>query len=163
MKCAKCGSEISAPKCPGCGFDHSAANICFLSPQQTVALQMIQESADEQYQKGMYFHWQGNDAEAVVWLRKAAEQGHAAAQNALGVCYVHGYAVPVDRDEAAVWFSKAAAQGMIVAFYNMVEYVIQFDNDSERRLNRMAIWINKRHECEEYERMLIEAQNGRSV
>jgi S1-C subfamily serine protease len=49
--------------------------------------------------------------EAVVWYRKAAEQGFAKAQTALGRCYANGVGVAQDYGEAVVWYRKAAEQG----------------------------------------------------
>lgn len=60
--------------------------------------------------------------EAMKWYRKAAEQGHAKAQNNLGDCYVYGdpesEAIVTDSDEveirfgkAVAWYRKAAKQG----------------------------------------------------
>ena len=51
------------------------------------------------------------NAEAVKSLRKAAEQGDAAAQSCLGRCYQEGIGVPKDYSEAARWYRKAAEQG----------------------------------------------------
>ena len=48
---------------------------------------------------------------AVAWYRKAAEQGHAAAQNNLANCYYNGQGVAQDYVEAASWYRKAAEQG----------------------------------------------------
>ena len=50
-------------------------------------------------------------AKAVEWYTKAAEQGHADAQNNLGVMYDTGEGVPRDLVRAYVWFNLAAAQG----------------------------------------------------
>ncbi len=50
-------------------------------------------------------------SEAVKWFRKAAEQGDAAAQRALGVCYDNGYGVEQSDSEAIKWYQKAADQG----------------------------------------------------
>ena len=50
-------------------------------------------------------------AEAVKWLRNAAEQGYAAAQYALGNACYNGHGVPKDGTEAVNWFRKAAEQG----------------------------------------------------
>ena len=47
----------------------------------------------------------------VESLRKAAEQGDAAAQSNLGCCYSDGRGVEQDYEEAAKWFRKAAEQG----------------------------------------------------
>ena len=52
-----------------------------------------------------------NDAEAVKWYRKAADQGHAQAQSNLGVMYVKGEGVPENDAEAFKWYRKAADQG----------------------------------------------------
>ena len=56
-----------------------------------------------------------DDAEAVRWCRKAAEQGLAAAQYMLGFMYAEGEGVPEDDAEAAKWFRKAAEQGDVEA------------------------------------------------
>jgi TPR repeat protein len=47
----------------------------------------------------------------VKWYRKAAEQGLADAQHALGVCYANGLGVAKDEAEAVKWYRKAAEQG----------------------------------------------------
>ena len=48
---------------------------------------------------------------ALDWLRKAADQGNAHSQYALGIAYADGYGVTRDRVEAASWFQKASRQG----------------------------------------------------
>ena len=52
-----------------------------------------------------------DDAEAVKWYRKAAEQGLAQAQNNLGSMYARGEGVPEDYVKAHMWWSLAKAQG----------------------------------------------------
>ena len=49
--------------------------------------------------------------EAVKWYRKAAEQGNARAQRALGIMYRYGYGVAKDFVLAHMWYNLAAAQG----------------------------------------------------
>ena len=51
------------------------------------------------------------DREAARWFRKAAEQGHAGAQDKLGGMYYIGHGFMEDHTEAARWFRKAAEQG----------------------------------------------------
>ncbi|MCL2872326.1 MAG: sel1 repeat family protein [Betaproteobacteria bacterium] len=51
-----------------------------------------------------------DDAQAVVWYRKAAEQGNADAQNSLGLACARGVGVVSDNTEAADWFRQAAEQ-----------------------------------------------------
>ena len=52
-----------------------------------------------------------SDTEAVKWLRKAAEQGDAQAQRALGACYAYGRGVRRSTEQAKVWLRKAVEQG----------------------------------------------------
>src|SRR5260221_11485102 len=47
-------------------------------------------------------------AEAVKWVRKAAELNYALAQLRLGICYYNGEGVAVDYSEAVKWHRKAA-------------------------------------------------------
>ena len=60
-----------------------------------------------------------DDAEAVKWYRKAAEQGHESAQFNLGVMYDNGEGVTEDDAEAVKWYRKAAEQGYDSAQYNL--------------------------------------------
>jgi len=66
----------------------------------------------------MYSTGQGirqNDAEAVKWFRKAAEQGHTKAQFNLGVLYDKGQGVAQSSSEAEKWYTKAAERGDVDA------------------------------------------------
>lgn len=58
-------------------------------------------------------------AEAVRCYRRAAEQGHAKAQNNLGYAYDHGEAVAEDKAEAVKWYRKAAEHGNATAQFNL--------------------------------------------
>ena len=60
-----------------------------------------------------------DDAEAVIWYRRAAEQGHAGAQYSLGLMYDYGEGVPQDDAEAVRWYRLAAEQGDASAQYNL--------------------------------------------
>src|SRR5260370_42490647 len=48
-----------------------------------------------------------NQAKAVFWWRKAAEQGYADGQHKLGSCYYNGDGLPKDAAEAWKWARKA--------------------------------------------------------
>jgi TPR repeat protein len=57
-----------------------------------------------------------DDRKAFFWIRKAAEQGYADAQDALGCMYTNrlsglDYGVPLDDVQGAYWFRRAAEQG----------------------------------------------------
>ncbi|MBR0783934.1 peptidoglycan-binding protein [Bradyrhizobium iriomotense] len=67
---------------------------------------------------GMYATGKGmptDSKQAATWWRKAAEQGHAQSQLALGIMYEVGDAnagTPKDISIAEDWYKKAAAQGL---------------------------------------------------
>jgi len=52
-------------------------------------------------------------------LYGAAEQGHAEAQNMLGLVYALGEGVPKDDTEAVKWYRKAVEQGYAEAQFNL--------------------------------------------
>jgi TPR repeat protein len=58
-----------------------------------------------------------DDAKAMEWFTKAAEQGHPDAQYKLGVMYSFGQGAAQDAVLAVNWFRKAAEQGMPAAQY----------------------------------------------
>ena len=65
-----------------------------------------------------------DEAEAVKWYHKAAEQGHVDAQYNLGRIYAgfvfsSGLGAPLKEAEAAKWYRKAAEQGHVDAQYEL--------------------------------------------
>jgi hypothetical protein len=58
-------------------------------------------------------------AEALRWYRKAADQGDAGAQQAIGSAYYYGDGVAQDRSEAARWYRLAADKGFAKAQYSL--------------------------------------------
>ena len=67
------------------------------------------------YGKGV----QQDYAKAVEYYTKAANMGHAGAQNNLGVCYKNGEGVKQDYAKAVEWYQKAANQGHARAQNNL--------------------------------------------
>lgn len=47
-----------------------------------------------------------NDQQAVEWYRKAAEQGFAAAQFNLAICFANGTGTAKDEKQAVEWQSR---------------------------------------------------------
>jgi len=80
-------------------------------------------SAEELFDKGdRYYHGQGvrkNLALALRAYRKAAEMGHAGAQNRLGWMYEKGEGVDADYNEAVKWYRAAAEQGHVNAMNDL--------------------------------------------
>jgi len=60
-----------------------------------------------------------DDAIAVAWYRKAADQGNAMAQTNLGEMYEKGKGVPQYYMIAVTWYRKAADQGNARAQTNL--------------------------------------------
>jgi TPR repeat protein len=57
--------------------------------------------------------------QAMEWYRKAADQGHAAAQLNLGLMYASGRGVPRDDAEALNWMRKSADGGNAAAQHDL--------------------------------------------
>jgi hypothetical protein len=60
-----------------------------------------------------------DDASALIWFRKAADQGEDVALFNLGLAYDKGDGVPRDSAQAAVWYRKAADKGNVAAQINL--------------------------------------------
>jgi hypothetical protein len=71
-----------------------------------------------------------DNAEAVSWYRKAAEQGNPNAQHNLGMMYLEGVGVQKDEIEALAWYNVCAASGIDITVTNRAAL--------ERRLGREA-------------------------
>ncbi len=80
---------------------------------------METDGAVRQYNMGVVSMEREEYENAVRYFRKAAEQGHAQAQNNLGVCYANGKGVEKDVYEAVKWYRKAAEQRYVLAQYNL--------------------------------------------
>ena len=80
-------------------------------------------------------------SQAAVWY-KAAEQGHAVAQNNLGNLYYLGEGVPKDAGQAAIWYRKAAKQGHAAAQANLG--VLYDDGEGvPKDAGQAAVWYRK--------------------
>jgi TPR repeat protein len=60
-----------------------------------------------------------DNAHALEWYSKAAQQGLAAAEDNLGLMYYKGLGTPQDYAQALIWFSKAAQEGSATAQSNL--------------------------------------------
>lgn len=94
-----------------------------------------------------------NEDEAAKWFLKAAEQGHAEAQNNIGCFYWWGKGVPKDKDKAESWLLKSAAQGYDGAYFSLGLFY-EDDNKDE------AIYWLKKHMDAYYEKYGEENENA---
>jgi uncharacterized protein len=58
-------------------------------------------------------------SQAFQWFKKGAENGNAAAQNAVGIAYARGRGINRDIAAARAWFEKARANGSAAAANNL--------------------------------------------
>ena len=78
----------------------------------------------------------------VKWYSKAAEQGWAPAQYAVGYMYSQGKGVPQNDFEAVKWYSKAAEQGYPNAQYDLA---LKYENGLgvNKDYNEAIKWYGK--------------------
>jgi cell division protein FtsZ len=81
------------------------------------------DQAEDLFKKAdRYYHGQGvrkNLEQAFRTYLKAAESGHAGAQNRVGWMYEKGEGVPADHAAAVKWYRKAAEQGHVNAMNDL--------------------------------------------
>ena len=63
------------------------------------------------FQLGWVFVRQEDYSKSIVWYRKAADRGYAAAQYGLAFAYANGEGVTKDLKRAVNWYRKSAEQG----------------------------------------------------
>jgi TPR repeat protein len=83
-----------------------------------------------------------DDAEAVKWLRKAADQDNALGERYLAEMYFKGRGVPADVSEAAKWLRMAAAQDDAQSEYNLAVLYTQ-GQGVPRNVKEAANWMRK--------------------
>lgn len=74
-----------------------------------------QGNAEAQHRVAVEFLRVKRYQDAVLWLTKAATQGHVLAQELLGAMYLSGEQIPKDYAQALMWLTKAAEQGNVDA------------------------------------------------
>ena len=96
-------------------------------------------SAYELYDKGREYLHAEDYANAIPYLRKAAEKGYSSAQVDLGWCYSTGHGVTENREEAIKWYRKSAEQGNATAQANLGwKYVSSDDNEAAKWFKKAA-------------------------
>lgn len=87
----------------------------FVLPLLSAPLAIADDRANSWYQIGYDYSQRKRNDDAFRWMMRAAEAGHVAAQNNIGLSYLHGLGVKQDDKEAFAWFEKAAKQGLTYA------------------------------------------------
>ena len=78
---------------------------------------------------------------AIKWLRLAADQDYARAQNLLGLMYDLGRGVPQDYVQAMKWYRLAADQGDASA-YSGLGYMYEFGQGVPQDDVQAHMWLN---------------------
>lgn len=76
--------------------------------------------------------------QAHKWFMKAAEQGHAEAQEAVGESYREGWGGEKDITKAIVWYEKAAKQGDTYAQDDLFDIYLK-----RKDYSKAAYWVTK--------------------
>lgn len=79
------------------------------------SIALADSRADTWYRIGYDYSQRGHNKDAFKWMLRAADAGHAAAQNNIGLSYLHALGAPKDEAMAFSWFEKAAKQGLAYA------------------------------------------------
>lgn len=96
----------------------------------------------------------GRFAEAMIFVRLAAEQGYAAAERNVGYLYYRGKIVPQDDAQAFRWFRQAAEQGHALAQHDLGK-MYERGHGTSRNQTEAANWYRKAAE-----RMFTRAQHS---
>jgi TPR repeat protein len=83
-----------------------------------------------------------DDAEALKWLRRAADQDNAIAERYLAEMYFKGRGVPADNSEAAKWLRLAAEQGDAESEHNLAMLYTQ-GLGVPRNLKEAVNWMRR--------------------
>ena len=102
--------------------DFWALDRLFVKSAEEFRQEAEQGDVHAQLHLGYLYRGQHNYGEAARWYRKAAEQGLAEAQNALGAACLLGIGAPQDPQAAMHWFQAAADQWYAPAQVSL-EYV----------------------------------------
>jgi len=107
-------SHSGAPAAPASRATSKPSPVTTTHPAVASVSPASREAA-EYYEKGnRYFN--GRDmpkdhAKALLWWRRAADEGNAPAMYSIGLLYANGQGVPKDDAKATEWFAKGAAAG----------------------------------------------------
>lgn len=111
-----------------------------------LSVAQAQTQAEQWYQTGYTHSIQGQNNAAFFWMLKAANANHAAAQNNIGLSYLHGLGVKKDREKAIIYFEKAANQELAYAQSELAMLYYQQQNPAKAR----ELWLSAAEKNDEY-------------
>jgi hypothetical protein len=84
-----------------------------------------------------------DEAEAVRWVRKAADRDYAVAQRTLAEAYLYGKGIEKDEAEGVRWYKKAAEQDDAVAQNNLGSLYLNGQGGVKKDPNEAVVWFRK--------------------
>ena len=103
---AACTFAVAQPPVSAHEAEYAQAAAAYQKQDFATVIRLLQPLAEQGDATAQH-----NYEKAAFWYRKAAEQGHADAQNNLAARYATGTGVTKDLAEALKWYRAAAAQG----------------------------------------------------
>jgi len=104
--------------------------------------QSADQDAEKQFDLAVDYDLDGDYKQAVVWYRKAAEQGDAGAQVNLGNAYDFGEGVQKNAKQAVAWYRKSAEQGHVRAQVNLGN-AYDFGEGVRKNAKQAVAWYRK--------------------
>lgn len=95
-----------------------------------------------EYEKGVQAYELKQYADALSWMKKAADKGKHEAMFNLGVLYYKGEGVAKNDTTAYYWYSKAAEKGNTTSMYNL-GYMFEHGISVKTDLNKALDWYSK--------------------
>jgi hypothetical protein len=116
------GTDSSAPSLQTSSENSRIAreSIFEESPEAALKAKAIEGDTESQYKIGKIYlygedlsgkKYKTNHKEALTWLEKAANKGHALAIYHVGLIYSEGLGVSADPSQAVTWFKRSADKG----------------------------------------------------
>ncbi len=130
----------------------------------SVPLVCANSSVDSWYRIGYNYSQKGHNEYAFVWMMRAAKEGYAAAQNNIGLSYLHGLGVSKNKNKAFNWFEKSAKQGFP---YAQSELAMLYYQQSQKKQAHQW-WLAAANSNDEYAQfnlasLLLEQNNPKKA
>lgn len=110
--------------------------------KQTLTMDKPVNSGEIEYEKGMEALKSKDYSSAYDYFRKAAEQGHADAQNQVGEFYYEGKQVSQNAETAFQWYYAAALNGSIKGAGNL-GYCFATGTGTVQNYQKAVEWLTK--------------------
>jgi TPR repeat protein len=117
--CDKYAGSLLDPRMKGAGVAADKIDPKIAIPACEEAVRNYPNNGRFLFQLGRSYFAAKDDAQALAWYRKSADQRYGPGQYNLGFMYQNGRGVLQDDVQAVAWFRKAADQGDAEAQYNL--------------------------------------------